>query len=281
MSNVPALSSQLRMRADGRVPVVNSRDVAREFGKRHDNVLRDIQALLATPSELRGFDWFREVSYLDEKGEARPSFDLTRDGFTLLVQGWTGPKALAFKIRYIQAFNEMEALLASRPDIVTTEQFLAAIREIVSPLAIRFDDQDKAIIRVEEKVDQLGEKVERIDQHLKKGKRARLKKYEPQYLYVIWRFYGGKCPVSGIQILDDNRSLIRDVAEIDHFYDTDTLSVWNGWAIAKQVNRDLGGGRIARHTIEPHFRAFQEKLKIVLGTNVVSFPKPPNPTLFG
>jgi Rha family phage regulatory protein len=281
MSNLPELCSQLRMRSDGRVPVVNSRDVADKFGKDHRNVLRDIRSLLQERSELSAHGWFREASYVSEQGKEQPSFDLTRDGFTLLAMGWTGPKALAFKIQYIAAFNEMEALLKARPDIVTGEQFLAAIREIVSPLAVRLADQDKSIIRVEEKVDQLGEKVERIDQHLSKGKRAKLRKFEPQYVYIAWRYYGGKCPVSGVQILDENRNLIRGVAEIDHFYDTDTLSIWNGWVVAKQVNRDLGKGKIPRHSVEPHFKGFQEKLKTMLGTNVVDFPKPSMPTLFG
>jgi Rha family phage regulatory protein len=62
-------------------PVVNSRDVAEHFGERHDNVLRDIEAL-TTASELRASNWFREVVYLDAKGESRASFDLTRQGFT-------------------------------------------------------------------------------------------------------------------------------------------------------------------------------------------------------
>jgi Rha family phage regulatory protein len=61
-------------------PVVNSRDVAEHFGKLHDNVLRDIEAL-TTASELRASNWFREVVYLDAKGESRASFDLTRQGF--------------------------------------------------------------------------------------------------------------------------------------------------------------------------------------------------------
>ncbi len=90
---------------DGQV-FANSRDVAEVFGKRHDNVLRDISNLtLATPSDLR---WFIDASYRDAKGEYRPAWDMTRDGFTLLVMGYTGPKAMAFKVAYITRFNEME-----------------------------------------------------------------------------------------------------------------------------------------------------------------------------
>ena len=40
-------------------------------------------------------------------------YDMTRDGFTLLAMGFTGAKALQFKLAYIAAFNEMEAKLKS------------------------------------------------------------------------------------------------------------------------------------------------------------------------
>jgi phage regulator Rha-like protein len=36
---------------------------------------------------------------------------MTRQGFTLLVMGWTGDKAMAFKVRYIEAFDAMERAL--------------------------------------------------------------------------------------------------------------------------------------------------------------------------
>jgi Rha family phage regulatory protein len=87
----------LRVRDDGSVALVNSRDVAEAFDKRHDHVLRDIDAILTSPN--LGASWFRSGDYLDAKGEARRSFDLTRQGFTLLVMGWTGERAMAFKIR--------------------------------------------------------------------------------------------------------------------------------------------------------------------------------------
>jgi Rha family phage regulatory protein len=94
---------------DGRV-YANSRDVAAFFEKRHDNVLADIRGLLKsqdTPS-----DWFIETETTNEQnGQAYRTFDMNRDGFTLLVMSYTGPKAMAFKVRYIQRFNEMESAL--------------------------------------------------------------------------------------------------------------------------------------------------------------------------
>jgi anti-repressor protein len=103
-----ALVHDLRLRADGLMAVVNSRDVADLFEKEHRHVLRDIDALLHG-SNLSG-GWFREVRTEHPTVASRMdrSFDLTRDGFTLLVMGWTGKKAMQFKVRYIQAFNAME-----------------------------------------------------------------------------------------------------------------------------------------------------------------------------
>lgn len=81
------------MRAHEGVPVVSSRDVADRFEKRHADVLRDIDAILDPNADLRSGGWFIETSYFDVQGQERRAFDLTRQGFTLLVMGWTGEKA--------------------------------------------------------------------------------------------------------------------------------------------------------------------------------------------
>ena len=92
--------------------VVSSRQVAENFGKRHANVIRDIErhseGLKGTNSIL---SWFHESSYSDGKGEIRKEYLMNRDGFSLLVMGFTGKEAMAWKIKYIQAFNEMEKKL--------------------------------------------------------------------------------------------------------------------------------------------------------------------------
>lgn len=62
---------------------------------------------------------FTLVEYTDAKGESRPMYELTRDGFTLLAMGFTGKKALEFKLAYINQFNKMEQAL-KQPDFTTT-----------------------------------------------------------------------------------------------------------------------------------------------------------------
>ena len=84
----------------------NSRAVAEVFGKRHDNVLRAISNLECT-TEFRKNN-FVQSSYINSQNKEQPMIELTKDGFALLVFGFTGSKVIEIKIFYIQKFNEME-----------------------------------------------------------------------------------------------------------------------------------------------------------------------------
>ena len=93
---------------DGEV-FANSRDVAAFFGKEHRNVIRDIDNLIAQEAQL-GLLNFEQTPYIEpSNGQTYRSFDMDRDGFTLLAMGFTGSKALKWKMRYIEAFKAMEA----------------------------------------------------------------------------------------------------------------------------------------------------------------------------
>jgi len=92
--------------------VVSSRDVARVFEKRHDRVMQDIRSLDC--GEEFNLHNFVENSYVDEKNRSYPQYLITRDGFTLLAMGYTGSKAMQFKIAYIDAFNAMESELKNK-----------------------------------------------------------------------------------------------------------------------------------------------------------------------
>ena len=93
----------------------NSRDVAALFGKQHAHVLRDIRDTLHPNLEPMDFTrMFRHTKVETKVGfgtRMDEAEDMTKDGFTLLVMGYTGAKAMQFKVAYIQAFNEMEAKL--------------------------------------------------------------------------------------------------------------------------------------------------------------------------
>lgn len=93
---------------DGEV-FANSRDVAAFFGKEHRNVIQGIDNLIAQEAQL-GLLNFQQTPYVEaSNGQTYRSFDMDRTGFTLLAMGFTGAKALKWKMAYIEAFNAMEA----------------------------------------------------------------------------------------------------------------------------------------------------------------------------
>lgn len=93
-------------------PATTSLEVAQFFGKRHDHVMRSVRDLMDNCPEKFTAPNFGVSEYIDETGRSLPMFILYRDGFMLLVMGYTGKKALAMKLAYIEAFNCMEEELA-------------------------------------------------------------------------------------------------------------------------------------------------------------------------
>lgn len=93
---------------------VSSLFVAKFFEKNHKDVLRDIRNMIDPKSGLsEEFTRlnFAPSKYEDSTGRKLPCFEMTRDGFTLLVMGYTGAKAMKFKELYIRRFNEMEKFI--------------------------------------------------------------------------------------------------------------------------------------------------------------------------
>ena len=99
----------------------SSLQVAHEFGKLHKNVIADIRNLDCSDDFNRLN--FQPVKYTDEKGEKRPMFLMTRDGFMFLVMGYRGKKAANIKEAIIKRFNDMEAFI--RDYLLTKDDFPA------------------------------------------------------------------------------------------------------------------------------------------------------------
>lgn len=90
--------------------LVSSVEVARNFGKNHKETLRDIRKLLGGAQNCA--DLFYKSSYIHEQNKQEyPMYLMNRDGFSLLVMGFTGKEALEWKMKYIEAFNQMEKKL--------------------------------------------------------------------------------------------------------------------------------------------------------------------------
>jgi len=103
--------------------VTTSEFIAQAFKKRHNDVLRNIDNLLADIDPAFAAQNFRETEALRDnpltggKTKSR-AYELTKDGFMLLVMGFTGKAALAIKIAYIQAFNQMAQMLSGSLKII-------------------------------------------------------------------------------------------------------------------------------------------------------------------
>ncbi|WP_159468014.1 Rha family transcriptional regulator [Dyadobacter sp. 3J3] len=93
----------------GRVETDSLR-VALKFGKQHKDVLESIREL-TTAENSAVLRMFTETTYLNEQNKKQPMFTMNRDGFSLLVMGFTGKKALQFKLDFISAFGQMEEQL--------------------------------------------------------------------------------------------------------------------------------------------------------------------------
>lgn len=139
--------------------------VAEIFEKEHKNILRDIENLITQMTskpapaiessklsflkniDLSVSDMFKKTTYKVE-GQTRsyPMYLINFDGFTLLAMGFTGQKALMFKLAYIDAFNKMRQILAERQtpewqqvrtgSKISTRRLTDAIKNFLVPLAI-------------------------------------------------------------------------------------------------------------------------------------------------
>ncbi len=108
---------------DGQV-TTTSKALADYFGKQHRNVIQKIEALkVDCPPEWYALNFQRIQISVDlglDRTRQDPAYELTRDGFVLLAMGFTGKRALAFKLAYIDAFNRMEAELHQRGVVALT-----------------------------------------------------------------------------------------------------------------------------------------------------------------
>lgn len=101
---------QLTVSENG-IPMASSLDIAKVFEKEHKNVLQSIENLFEDiPQDFTELN-FQPSNYKDSTGRELPMYLLTRDAFTLLAMGFTGKKAMRFKVLYIETFNAMEKAL--------------------------------------------------------------------------------------------------------------------------------------------------------------------------
>ncbi len=127
------------------IAVVSSRVVARDFGKRHSHVCDAIRNLTAENSEVKNM---MIKSTYNHKGNDYDEYLLTRDGFSLLVMGFTGKEALQWKLQYIEAFNKMEEYIKQQQQTQIAHSPMDVLRVMFSAL----EEQKQDIVEVKNEV---------------------------------------------------------------------------------------------------------------------------------
>lgn len=146
---------------DGR-PAVTSLEVAQFFDKRHDAVLRDIRNIISNcPKKFTAHN-FVVSNYMDNTGRSLAMYIIHRDGFMLLVMGYTGKKALAIKLAYIEAFNAMEAELArkNRPALPAARK--SRVKALPEPSAVPARIDERPYLQFVEEIEQAHQEVREI-----------------------------------------------------------------------------------------------------------------------
>lgn len=168
---------------------VDSLFVAELFEKNHKEVLRDIRKItdpLSGLSEEFRQRNFAPSSYRNQQNKKQPCYFLTRDGFTMLVMGYTGQKAMQFKELYIKRFNEMEkvikSLVAARQEFPLLTDNIKLLHE--SPKPYHFSNECDMLNRI---VIGMTAKQFRIANGIDKGKSIRpyLSKKQIEMLEIL------------------------------------------------------------------------------------------------
>lgn len=140
---------------NGGTLTVPSMQVAENFGKRHSDVLEAIENMKTENSVLKNM--FIESTYkVEGNNKTYKCYDLTRDGFSLLVMGFTGKKALEWKLKYIEAFNLMEAKLKEQAKQIPQ----MSVNELIFEMAKSNLETEKRLKSLEESVSKTSDKLE-------------------------------------------------------------------------------------------------------------------------
>ena len=132
--------------------VTTSLNLAESFEKEHKNVIQAIEAKIQSAENSAHYEkMFALGSYRDSRGREQKMYYMNRDGWTFIAVGFTGKKADAFKLKYIEAFNQMENHIRQQPQIPDTPRGLALLALAANEEASkRLDDIDTRLVDIEE-----------------------------------------------------------------------------------------------------------------------------------
>lgn len=162
--------------------VVSSREVASNFEKEHNDTKKRIRELEKDMGEI-SHNYFIKEEYKDTMNRTQEEYLLTRDGFSLLVMGFTGKKALGWKLKYIEAFNKMEQHIKDmeRPEL--DSKFLYQLAEQLEEKEKKITEQQREI---EHKTEVIKGATDDIDIYTKRNVLNKVVRYKGANFAERW-----------------------------------------------------------------------------------------------
>ena len=143
------MTNELVFKGENSQALTNSLLVAEKFGKEHRNVLQAIRDIIGAAENSAYPQMFVESTYYNQQnGQNYPMFVMNRDGFTLLAMGFTGKRAMKFKLDYIAAFNKMEAALKDSQKKLSGAEYLLQQAQLMV-------EQERRMSAVEQRLDNM------------------------------------------------------------------------------------------------------------------------------
>lgn len=118
-NDLPAEADRPKVEIRGGAIFASSLDIARHFSKAHKDVLRAIDNIIDEVGEEFSRRNFTPSTYVNDRQKEYRCFEISRDGFSLLVMGFTGDAAMTWKLRYIDAFNKMELEIRRASELIS------------------------------------------------------------------------------------------------------------------------------------------------------------------
>lgn len=142
--------------------VTTSTQVAKLFERNHRDVLKAINNLVGGMRKIAHTkQMFVFGEYENKQNHQKyPMYWMNRDGFALAVMGFTGQKALEFKLQYINAFNQMEAKLKQGVSTVKRNTELSPVLQAIYAIADEMKAQELKNKKQQKQIDGLSKQVE-------------------------------------------------------------------------------------------------------------------------
>ena len=171
LQTITSNDKPVNIQFDGATPTVSSREIALHFQKKHSHVLAEIKRIQQLAPKEFSEPNFRFAEYQDSQSKPRPCFHLTRDAFSLLAMGFTGKAAILWKLRYIEAFNALEAHAL---ELARQAGYQAGLENGVTPLALETAEKQSYLCGLQDGIRQQSRKdrmrqAERMFNYLQKG----------------------------------------------------------------------------------------------------------------